>query len=613
MLSERFDPTTLPEPGAWMPYPTSSDRPFWEGLPPLLRGDYVRRAGTSLSADWPDLPASLALLFLREGRRDYEGPLGMRRVHLMHMALGALVEGGTRFSDAVADAVWSICEESAWNQPAHLHEQAAGSGLPDVSDPLLDLGCSDTAVTLAWTSYLLADQLDAVSPLIRERIRLECRRRVLAVLLERRPHYWETAVNNWNPWIISNVLATALVVETDRPFRDAVITKAVATLDHFIEHYPLDGGCDEGPTYWTRAGGNLIICLDILHSATGGALDVYADPLIGEIGRYVHRMFVGDDWFVNFADGAARFSMPSMAWRYGRAIGDENLTAMGWEHLRRSAQGQQTYLEGFSSLLALLPHMGDLLSSPPVDVPLVRDAVLPDIEVLVARDEASSTHGWFVAAKGGHNDEVHNHNDVGSIVVFLDGEPLLVDAGVGPYTRATFSHERYTIWTMQSGWHSVPVINGVEQCNGQSFSSKEWTTSVTDDRVQASVDIAGAYPEAAGVERWERTTVLHRGEGIDITERWRFVATEGGQAELRLLTNHVPEINGSEVRIGTAILRVEPGHDVSIAVTRRDLDENNLAAIWGATLHRIDITAAALTQEGELRLELRRQRPHNEE
>ena len=53
---------------------------------------------------------------------------------------------------------------------------------------------------------------------------------------------------------------------------------------------------------------------------------------------------------------------------------------------------------------------------------------------------------------------------MGNVVVFVDGKPVIVDAGVETYTRKTFSAERYTIWTMQSAYHTLPTIvrDGVE-------------------------------------------------------------------------------------------------------------------------------------------------------
>lgn len=46
--------------------------------------------------------------------------------------------------------------------------------------------------------------------------------------------------------------------------------------------------------------------------------------------------------------------------------------------------------------------------------------------------------GVVFLAKGGHNDEEHNHNDVGSFSIALDGDPLVVDAGVNTHTAQTF-------------------------------------------------------------------------------------------------------------------------------------------------------------------------------
>ena len=89
-------------------------------------------------------------------------------------------------------------------------------------------------------------------------------------------------------------------------------------------------------------------------------------------------------------------------------------------------------------------------------LPLPKDVWLPDLQVMVARDEEGSTKGFYVAAKGGHNDESHNHNDIGNYVVYYDGQPLLIDVGRGTYTRKTFSDRRYEIWYNCSDYHNTP-------------------------------------------------------------------------------------------------------------------------------------------------------------
>ncbi|WP_259391711.1 heparinase II/III-family protein [Paenibacillus thiaminolyticus] len=115
--------------------------------------------------------------------------------------------------------------------------------------------------------------------------------------------------------------------------------------------------------------------------------------------------------------------------------------------------------------LFALPDMEGPAAEPPA-LPL--DRWMPGVEVMVARERGD---GWFLAAKGGHNDESHNHNDIGSFIVYADQCPLWIDAGVGTYTAKTFSPERYSIWTMQSGYHNVPTVNGAEQAPGRTFRS----------------------------------------------------------------------------------------------------------------------------------------------
>ena len=84
----------------------------------------------------------------------------------------------------------------------------------------------------------------------------------------------------------------------------------------------------------------------------------------------------------------------------------------------------------------------------------------------LARTAAGTSRGLTLAIKGGHNGEHHNHNDVGSVVVAVDGVPVIVDAGRPTYTAQTFGPDRYAIWTMQSGWHNVPEIRGTAQGQG---------------------------------------------------------------------------------------------------------------------------------------------------
>ena len=83
--------------------------------------------------------------------------------------LAECVENQGRFLDAIVDTVWAIAEESSWTIPAHQGAQKAGGGLPDTTEPIVDLFSAQTAHSLGWTLYLLGERLDIVSPLVRPR------------------------------------------------------------------------------------------------------------------------------------------------------------------------------------------------------------------------------------------------------------------------------------------------------------------------------------------------------------------------------------------------------------------------------------------------------------
>ena len=57
--------------------------------------------------------------------------------------------------------------------------------------------------------------------------------------------------------------------------------------------------------------------------------------------------------------------------------------------------------------------------------PILNNVWLPNLQIMTAR-----RGNLYVAMKGGSNGESHNHNDVGSFVVYANNEPLFIDPGV---------------------------------------------------------------------------------------------------------------------------------------------------------------------------------------
>ncbi|MBN1506935.1 MAG: heparinase II/III family protein [Sedimentisphaerales bacterium] len=604
----------------WHPWPRWSERKAWGALPEPVRKDLIANGEQHLRKSWPDLPATLFLEYAREGNRSrYEHEHFARRTALTDLIVAECVEGKGRFLDDIANGVWAICEESFWGVPAHVGAQKAGSGLPDPAEPIVDLFAAETGESLAWTHHLLGEQLDRVSPMIRKRIAYEIERRILTPCLERDDFGWMGfsggRVNNWNPWCNSNWLACTLLIEPDESRRIAAVGKIVRSLDHFLDAYDDDGGCDEGPGYWSRAGGSLFDCLELLHSATNGAIDVYDRPLVKEIGRYIYRVHIADDYFVNFADASAKASPPGeLLYRYGNRTGDDKLAAFGAYTFARNRDegfaGRGGYTVG--RYLPEIFHASELARIPG-RAALVRDVWLSGIQVMVARCKEGTADGFFVAAKGGHNAESHNHNDVGNFIVYRDGRPILIDVGVETYSRKTFSSRRYEIWTMQSAYHNLPTINGVMQSPGRQFAAKNVNHEADDDHALLRLDLAGAYAGEAGLKSWTRTVQLHRGSDIVVTEDYA-LERPAGEITLSLMTPCEVRVEKEGRLLLTTADTSEPRTAVRVLFNEARLkavveaipvEDGRLRSVWGGQLTRILLKAEkpAMKDTWTLRIE----------
>jgi len=358
ILASRFTPSAVRETlrpfGDWVPFPTAADRAAWDTLPQEERARLIATAEARLGQAWPELSATLFLDFARNGDRGrYEERHFARRCALADLVLGECAEGTGRFLDDITNGIWAICEESFWGVPAHSYSprftptvtdgRYPSVGLPDTAHPVIDLFAAETGALLAWTSYLLGTQLGAASPPLTDRIEREVRARILDPFRLSDEWWWlgaypDRKVNNWTPWILSNILPLTLIFEREPERRAALVSRAIAGLDLFLVTYHADGGCDEGTSYWGRAGASLFECLETLMTASGGALVAFDLPLIREIGRFIERMHIGGAWYVNFADGAARIAPDDhLIYRYGRRIGDLHLAAHGAAALREGS------------------------------------------------------------------------------------------------------------------------------------------------------------------------------------------------------------------------------------------------------------------------------------
>ncbi|WP_145945612.1 heparinase II/III family protein [Paenibacillus sp. Y412MC10] len=616
MLAERFINDNLGKcllnRNNYRPFPTIEDRNQWKQLPLNLRSFWINEATSKLHYAWPTITATQYMDYSRTGNRvDFDNASWKRREVLSSLVIAECFENQGRFMDDVINGIWCICEETFWGIPGHGYMMKRQDPLPDISDQIIELFSAETAALLAWTYYLLKTKLDGISIMVSERIQYEVKRRILDPYLQRNDFWWlgfnqEKMLNNWNSWCNSNCLAAFLLLEDDPNRREAAVVKAMRSLDMYLHRLPSDGGCEEGPKYWMYAGGTIFDSLELLHGVSGGKIDVYQEPQIRQIGCYIYKAFIDDYYFVNFADSQAQVHIPAeLTYRYGRRIGDSRLCELG-ARVQRMKREEGTRLE-FSSMFRLLPALFNYSEVEQYSgkSPYIRDAWFDSIQIMVVREQEGSSKGLFLAAKGGHNGESHNHNDIGQFIVYCNGSPMIIDPGLLTYTSKSFFSERYTLWAMQSGYHNLPIVNGVQQQDGRQFRADEVEYNLNDKVTSLSMNLAGAYPEFAGIKSWIRSVNFYRdlSPNIEISDNFLLNQVPDDITQI-LITPHPPQTQ----KIGNIILqdknynRVKIQYDSEMyaySVEKILLEDEIMREIWGDALYRIKLTAIKPAAQGE--------------
>jgi hypothetical protein len=208
--------------------------------------------------------------------------------------------------------------------------------------------------------------------------------------------------------------------------------------------------------------------------------------------------------------------------------------------------------------------------------------------------------GLFFAAKAGYNAESHNHNDVGTFSLYVDKLPMIIDVGVGTYTRQTFSSERYTIWTMQSNYHNLPMINGKPQSFGGQYRAK----NVQFDSIKNtfSLDMATAYHKDVLVEKWLRNYQLSATKGLTITDQFQLQKADAPN-QLNFMTWGMPDISQpGEVLIeknGKKLALVYDKNQFQPSVDMVAQTDPRLSAVWGKEVYRLSLTAKQIVGTGK--------------
>jgi len=557
-------------------FPAFNDRASWNGVAPADREALVTYAESWHGKPWPVITAGMYASFVRTGsRRDCENPYFERRRRLCSAVLHVCLTGETTLLPDVEDGVLLLCEETSWAISAHLG-LTQEHPFPDDTNTVLDLFAAQTGMILSFTAQLLEGVLH---PDLHARIRREVERRVLSHFMENNGEWWMGYVrkdlNNWTPWIISNVLMAANVWHFGG---ETLIERACMMLDRWLNVVPEDGGCDEGAGYWNMAGGAFLDCLMALESMCG--VDLWQDGKVRRMMAYPELVYLGKGWFANFADCDARPYISGERLQYaGEKTGNPALVRMGaemWGSPLKELNDTPHLSRVLMRIFARPAQVENTAVGP-------KNVYLPDLQVrLVQRG------GMIAAMKGGHNDESHNHNDVGSFLLMARDDMQLVDAGNMVYTAKTFSSRRYELWNCRADYHNVPIIGGCEQQPGRQYAAKN-VEKLPDGM---ALDMAAAYPAEAGVQTCTRRMTLADG---CFTLRDAIALDKAQPVTWVFMLRHEPTLQPGGCIMADGF-RIRWAEGLTAAVEPIKITDGRMKNSYPGTLWRLMLTAAPSTQ-----------------
>lgn len=473
-------------------------------------------------------------------RLSYEKSYFYRRRGLGIFALTAWLYQDTTCLSFVEDYLWAICNEFTWALPAHLN----GNSLNEKVEPFtLDLFACETAQTLAEICFLLKDSLH---PAILYRCHTEMERRIFHPFLSRlSPYWWENCQINWAAVCAGSIGMAAIYSMEDNERLASLLIQLLPIMEHFLSGFEEDGTCLEGLSYWTYGVSYFTAFADLLYQRSDGKIDLLSQPKVKNIAAFQGKCYFKGGHTVSFSDASCmdtfRIGITSYLAEYFKY---ELPLPPAYSKASFDSDPCARWCQLFRDFIWAKP-----LESTDDNSFHPETCILPDAKWLIF-------HGTDAggAIKGGHNDEPHNHNDIGSFFFLLHGKEVLSDLGAGEYTKDSFSDKRYTIFTNQSFSHNVPVIDGEGQKAGKKYAAQSYYFSdgqhcypadASRERnpkeIKASMDIAPTYGNENLISLMRELTFDDKKRTLTLCDSYIFqkpVST----VEERFITRQMPVI-----------------------------------------------------------------------
>lgn len=380
------------------------------------------------------------------------------------------LDGDRAFADRATQEMLAVCAFADWHPPH-----------------FLDTAEMTTAVALGydWLYDVLTPEQRKI---IRDSIRDKGLNAGLAAYSGKHPASWTHAHHNWAQVCGGGLCVGALAIGDEEPAVSSEVLKDIyPTVLGGMEALAPDGGCPEGPGYWSYATQYTVYCLAALESALGTDWGLSGAPGMAQTGMFPIQTTGPTEWTFNFADAheGPAASAPQLFW-LGRKYNQPVFSAY-----------ERTLLHKGTDAFALF-WFDPRGTFPPPELP--RDAIFKRVNVACFRSSWTDPNATYLGFKGGSNQANHAHLDLGSFVLDALGRRWATDLGPDDYNLpGYFAKQRWDYYRLKTEGHNTLVIDGKNQ-RASAAAPLVAYTSGTQHRL-AVADLTQAYPSARKVLR----------------------------------------------------------------------------------------------------------------
>ena len=315
----------------------------------------------------------------------------------------------------------------------------------------------------------------------------------------------------------------------------------------YIDGFGDDGVCVEGVGYWGFGFGNYLYFAQMLKAIEG--TDILQNEKVRAIAKFQQYMFLKNNITASFSDSSRH----------------EVFFEIGKTHFMRKEFGTDIKVppERYVAKIGGSYDWACVFRS----FKWFDESISADEEYFAEAtgEKYFADAKWYInrknkfslAAKAGHNEEFHNHNDIGSFII-TDGEAqLITDFGAAEYTKDYFDGDkRYEIFGCSSRGHSVPIIDGKYQSAGAKYRSEVIKAAEN----CFCVEMSKAY-DIAELTRLERNFKVNE-NSVVLCDRFNFSDKAHNVTE-RFVSVVKPKYGSEGLKIGSMLIKTDSHAEIS--------------------------------------------------